>query len=118
MTTFLLVCALVGGGVVVLQLVLGLLGLDHGDVPHDVQIAHVDHTAEHAAQDAHAAGHALHLTSLRALAAGLAFFGLTGYGLLRAGWSAGGAVGLALVAGAVAVVVVAVLLRLLLRFES
>jgi hypothetical protein len=121
MTTFLLVCALVGGGVVVLQLVLGLLGLGHGDVPHDVQIAHVDHTAEHAAQDAHDAhdaGHALHLTSLRALAAGLAFFGLTGYGLLRAGWSAGGAVGLALVAGAVAVVVVAVLLRLLLRFES
>jgi len=108
MTTFLLVCALVGGGVVVLQLVLGLLGLDHDAVPHDVHVhVHVGH-AGHAADAAH---HGLHLTSLRALAAGLAFFGLTGYGLLRAGWSAGGAVALALVA-------VAVLLRLLLRLES
>jgi hypothetical protein len=112
MTTFLLVCALIGGGVVVLQLVLGLLGLDHDDVPHDVHVhVHVGHSAD-------AAHHGLHLTSLRALAAGLAFFGLTGYGLLRAGWSAGGAVALALVAGAVAVVVVAVLMRLLLRLES
>ena len=113
MTTFLLVCALVGGGVVVLQLVLGLLGLAHNDVPHDVHV-HVGHGAD----AAHHGVHSLHLTSLRALAAGLAFFGLTGYGLLRAGWSAGGAVALALVAGAVAVVVVAVLMRLLLRLES
>jgi hypothetical protein len=110
MTTFLLVCALVGGGVVVLQLVLGLLGLDHSDVPHDVHVGHLGHAGhDH---------HGLHLTSLRALAAGLAFFGVTGYGLLRAGWGAGSAVALALVAGAAAVVVVAVLLRLLLRLES
>jgi hypothetical protein len=113
MTTFLLVCALVGGGVVVLQLVLGLLGLDHDDVPHDVHV-HVGHPTD----AAHHGLQSLHLTSLRALAAGLAFFGLTGYGLLRAGWSTGGAVALALVAGAAAVVVVAVLMRLLLRLES
>lgn len=113
MTTFFLVCALMGGGVVVLQLGAGLLGLDH-DAAH---AGHPDHGG-HAGHADHDGLHSLHLTSLRALAAGLAFFGLTGYGLLRAGWGAGTAVLLALGAGLVAVVVVALLMRLLLRLET
>src|SRR4051794_12021696 len=104
MSTFFLACALLGGGVVLLQLAATLLGLDHGG-PHD---AHAPHDA----------AQGLHLTSLRALSAGLAFFGLTGYGLLRGGWGIPAVLGLSAAAGVAALVVVAVLLRLMLRLES
>ncbi|AHG88420.1 hypothetical protein J421_0883 [Gemmatirosa kalamazoonensis] len=105
MPTFFLACALLGGGVVLLQLVATLLGLDHD--AHDLHAPH-----------AHDAAQGLHLGSLRALSAGLAFFGLTGYGLLRAGWGTPAVLGLSVVAGVAALVVVAVLLRLMLRLES
>jgi hypothetical protein len=107
MTTFYLACALVGGGVVVLQLVAGLLGLGH-DAPHDL----------HAGHAGSGASSGLQLTSLRALSAGLAFFGLTGYGLLRSGWRVVPVTALALGAGLGAMMVVAMLLRLMLRLES
>ena len=110
MPTFFLVCALVGGGLVLLQLATGLLGVDH-DGPHDLH-------AGHAGGDHDGSSHGLQLTSLRALAAGLAFFGLTGYGLLRAGGSAWLVLLLAAVAGGVALVAVAFLLRAMLRLES
>jgi len=110
MTTFFLVCALVGGGIVVLQLAMGLLGLDH-DGPHEM---HPGHGA--AGHDGAASG--LQLTSLRALAAGAAFFGLTGWGLARSGWPPWLVALLALGAGFVAMLVVAILLRSMLRLES
>jgi hypothetical protein len=105
LSTVILLCALLGGGVVVIQLAATLLGVDH-DAPHDVPAGGAG------------LGEGLEFTSLRALAAGTAFFGLTGWGLLRAGWAAWLVVAGALVAGAVAAVAVAVLMRLLLRFES
>lgn len=108
MSTFFLVCALVGGGLVVVQLVAGLFGLDH-EAPHEL---HVGHDADHGA------GGGLQLTSLRALAAAVAFFGITGYGLLRAGWSLWLVALLALIAGGVALVAVAFALRAMLRLES
>lgn len=110
MPTFFLVCALVGGGLVVVQLATGLLGFDHAG-PHEL---HAGHPA-----DAHgAAASGLQLTSLRALAAGAAFFGLTGFELLRAGWAAWLVALLAVGAGLVAMLVVALLLRTMLRFET
>jgi hypothetical protein len=108
MTTFFLVCALVGGGVVVLQLATTMLGLDH-DGPHDLHAHPVG---------AAGVGEGLHFTSLRALAAGLAFFGLAGWGLLRAGWPAWLVLVVALGAGLAAVLAVALLMRTLLRLES
>ena len=113
MSTLYLVCALVGGGLVLVQLVLGLLGLDH-DAPHDVHVDHGGHAGAH--HDGAATG--LHLASLRALAAGVAFFGLTGYGLQRAGTAGWLALVAALAAGGVALVIVALLLRAMLRLES
>jgi hypothetical protein len=113
MPTFFLACALLGGGVVVLQLVLSLIGLGH-DGPHDLHV-HAEH-APHASSDGALAG--LQLTSLRALSAAVAFFGLAGYGLSSAGASPWLALPVAVVAGAVALFAVALLLRLLLRFES
>jgi hypothetical protein len=105
MSTFFLVCALLGGGVVVIQLGATLLGFDH-DAPHDLH-----------AGAAHL-GEGLNFTSLRALSAGLAFFGLAGYALLRAGWAAWLVLVLAAVTGLAALVAVAFLMRLLLRLES
>jgi hypothetical protein len=116
MSTLYLVCALVGGGLVLVQLVLGLLGLDH-DAPHDVHVDQGGH-AGHAGAHHDGASTGLHLASLRALAAGVAFFGLTGYGLQRAGTAGWLALVAALAAGAVAVVIVALLLRAMLRLES
>jgi len=107
MATFLLVCALLGSGVVVIQLGASLLGFDH-DAPQDAD-AHAGH--------AHL-GEGLNFTSVRALSAGLAFFGLVGYGLLRAGWAAWLALAVAAGAGLIAIVAVAFLMRMMLRLES
>jgi len=118
MSTLYLVCALVGGGLVLVQLVLGLLGLDH-DAPHDLHVDHDGHAgAGHGAAPHDGAATGLNLASLRALAAGVAFFGLTGYGLQRAGTAGWIALGAALAAGGVALVIVALLLRAMLRLES
>ena len=105
MATFFLTCAALGGAILVLQLALGLLGLCHGDLP-----------------DAHhgdgAASEGLALRSIRALSAGLAFFGLGGLAGMRLGfgWPVGLLAGVG--AGAIAALGTAVLMRWFLRFES
>ena len=84
LSTVYYVCALAGGALLVLQFLLGLLGLEHHDF--DLDSGHL-----HAADT-------LNLLSVRAVAAGLAFFGLLG--MLTQAW--GGGAGLALVVAAVA----------------
>ncbi len=81
MTTLFLWCAIIGGTVLVFQLVAGFVGLEYGH-------AHDGHFGDGATEG-------LNLLSVRSIAAGLAFFGLIG---LAAG-SFGSVV--ALVAGAV-----------------
>jgi hypothetical protein len=106
LSTFFLTCALLGGAVLVTQLVLGLLGAGHhGDAGHfHIGDAHFEQ--------------ALDLFSVRALAAGLTFFGLIGLGVLGLGlpallaWPAG------IVAGVLAALGVAYLVRSLLKFEQ
>jgi hypothetical protein len=104
MNTFFLVCALLGGGTLLLQLVLGIFGLvdHHGDFGHHEGSA--------------TAG--LDLFSVRALAAGLAFFGVGGmFGAwLGLGTWLGIPVGLA--TGAAAMTGVAATLRAMARLES
>jgi hypothetical protein len=115
--TFFLACAAVGGVVLVVQLVLGVLGLGHGahDAPGDVShdLAH-DPSHEHPTHGS--AG--LNLLSVRGLAAGLAFFGLAGAAALAGGRPLGLAVGLGLASGLAAAVAVALLMRAMLRLES
>jgi hypothetical protein len=104
-STIFWVCALVGGGFVLLQALLGLLGLG----AHELDL---DHDGE-----VHA-GDALNLLSVRAIAAGLCFFGLTG---LAAGeWGLGGALALplALVAGLAAALAVALAMRAMRGMET
>jgi len=98
------ICALAGGGFVLLQAILGLLGLGEHDVVDDHGELH--------------AGDALNLLSVRAIAAGLCFFGLTG---LAAGeWGLGTLLALpfALAAGFAAAVVVALTMRAMRRMET
>lgn len=103
MTTLFWICALVGGGFILLQSVLGLLGLGDGDVDDG--------------GDLHA-GDALDLLSVRAMAAAVCFFGLTG---LAAGeWGLGTllAVPVALAAGITAAFAVAMAMRGMRRMET
>jgi hypothetical protein len=96
---FFLACALLGGAVLLLQLLFGLAGA-HGmghDGSHDV------HDHEHASEG-------LHLFSVRALSAGLASFGATGLGVYALGGGALLAVPLA--------VSVAMVLRAMLKLED
>jgi len=107
---FFLVCAVFGGGVLLLQLALGLFGL--GD--HDA--GHLDAAHEHNG-DSDARG-GLHLFSVRSCSAGLAFFGLTGLAALHAQWPLWLALPVAVAPALLAMALVAYLMRSLLRLES
>ncbi len=104
MTTLYWICLLLGGGIVVLQFGASLLGLDH-DAPHD-GFGHGP------------ASEGLQLFSLRALSAGVAFFGVGGLAGLRLGWPGFLAVGAGLAAGAAAAVGVSVVMRGMQKLEG
>ena len=93
--TAFLVCAIAGGAILLLQFLLGLVGMDHGDL-FGVDLSDL-HTSD-----------ALELLSVRSIGAGLAFFGLIG--LLVLSW--GGAAWMALPAGIAAGVTTAGVLAL------
>jgi membrane protein implicated in regulation of membrane protease activity len=103
MSTFFLTCALLGGVVLVAQFIMGLLGADHMDHGH--------------AGHAHL-GEGLDLFSVRALSAGLTFFGLVGLGQMSLGLNGVLALPLSVAAGAGAAFGVAYLVRSLLKLEQ
>jgi hypothetical protein len=102
--TLFLVCAVVGGGILLLQLLLSLFGL--GD--HDVLGFHLDGSV----------GDALELLSLRVLAAAAAFFGFAGMVVQQRGGGDGAALAAGLLCGAAAGGGVAAVMRAMKRAES
>ena len=107
MSAFFLTCALLGGGLLVLQIVLsalGIIGELHG--AHDV---HHSHGAPH---------EGLHLFSFRALSAGLAFLGVGGLLGLATPLGILAAIPLALAFGGAAMVAVATATRAMLKLED
>ncbi|HWA56122.1 MAG TPA: hypothetical protein VG692_02655 [Gemmatimonadales bacterium] len=106
MQSFFVVCAILGGAVLALQLVLGLLGI--ADLHHVELASHHDHPA----------AQGLDLLSVRALAAGVAFFGVGGLFGLWLGLGGLLAVPVALVPGGLAMVGVARALRALRGLEA
>ena len=106
MSSFFLVLAVAGGTLMVLQFILGVFGIEH----HDVDQLHAGH-GEHPSEG-------LNLFSVRSLTAGVAFLGLTGWGMLRAGYSLWLALPAALLAGMLASLLVAYVMRSMLRLES
>ncbi len=111
MTTFFLVCAALGGGVLVVQLLLGLLGVvDAG--------GEVDAGSGHNGGSVHIASEGLDLMSVRALSAGVAFFGLGGLTGLATPLGLIAAIPLALIAGTAATFGTAVAMRWMLGFDD
>lgn len=104
MPTLFLVCALLGGGVLVLQLFASVVGLGL-DVDGD-------HHAPHDLADG------LNLLTVRGMAAGVAFFGIAGSGALAAGFGVPLATVAGLLAGGVASVAVALVMRRLRNLET
>lgn len=107
---FFLGCAVFGAVLLVLQLVVGFAGGDS----HLGDALHVHDGAEHGS----AAKEGLDLLSVRALCAGVAFFGLAGAFAESRGLGLVPAVVVGLAAGGAAATGVAALTRQLLRFES
>lgn len=98
-TTFYLTCAAIGGVLLLAQLVLGAVGAEHGDAAHD------------------GAGDGLQLLSVRALSAGVAFFGIAGLSAAVAGLPGWISLPLAVVTGVLAMVGVALLMRSMLGLQ-
>jgi membrane protein implicated in regulation of membrane protease activity len=109
---FFLICAVIGGTVLICQFVLTLVGLGgehmgldaghdfHGDVGHDVHVggAHGAESSGHDAAGSHGSSWLFAVISLRSVVAAATFFGLAGL----AAKSAGQGVGVQLLLGAVA----------------
>ncbi len=105
METLFLACAVLGGAILVLQILLSLLGMDHG-----LGVLHLDLHAD--------AAEGLNLLGVRALSAGLTFFGIGGLAGYATPLGLAAALPLALFMGGGAAVGVAAAMRALLRMES
>jgi hypothetical protein len=126
METVFLVCAIVGGTLMLCQFVLGLLGVGHHDVGgHDVP-ADVSHDIGHDQDTGH--DHADHdhghpswfagVLTVRSVIAALTFFGLAGMVATSRGLERPPALGIAFAAGLAALGVVAFLMRSLGRLRA
>lgn len=101
-----LVCALVGGVILVLQTLLLFLGFDGGDSDFDFDT------------DADIGDGSFSFLSVRAITSFLAFFGLSGLGGIEAGWSAGVTLLVAVLAGGAIMLVVLALMRAQMKLQS
>jgi hypothetical protein len=110
-----LICAGLGGTILIVQLVLNLLGFGHHDAggfgDHDAGFD--DHQATHETQ-----GHAfLGILSFRTIVAAVAFFGLAGIAAGRNGAGTLAAAGIATVAGLAAMCGVAAVMKFFTRLH-
>lgn len=101
MASLFLFCAILGGAVLILQLLLGIFGADHhhGDLTHD-------------------AAEGMNLLTVRSLSGGVAFFGITGSAVLAARGGAFLATLAGLLVGGGVAVGVAALMRRIRSLES
>lgn len=134
MTTVFLLCAIIGGTVLIAQFVLTLIGLGHADldvdVPHDFNVefdgADLGHVGEIGGAadvqdvgDAHYSSTRLFgVMSFRAIVAAITFFGIFGMTALSAGMSPPAQILIAVVGGGVAMYVVGWLMTMLKRLGN
>lgn len=109
MSTIFLVAAAFGGAVLLLQLLLGLIGLGGG---HDISVAHDLGAHDGIVDDG------LQLLTVRGVAAALTFFGIGGMAMLAAGTGNVIASLVGVAAGTAVAFAVAVVMRQLGRLES
>ncbi len=104
MTSVFWICLLLGGGIVVLQLGASLLGFEHDTTNGELGHGPISE--------------GLRLFSLRAVSAGVAFFGVGGLAGMRLGLPAIVAIVMGAVAGVAAAIGIAVAMRGMQRLES
>jgi membrane protein implicated in regulation of membrane protease activity len=109
-----LICAVVGGTILVVQTILLAVGTSHGDADLGHDTVGGDHDVGHDAGDAAF----VKWLSLKTGVAALTFFGLAGLAGQKAGLSAPITLVLALAAGTAALVIVAFLMASLSRLQS
>lgn len=110
MTTFFLTCALVGGVLLLAQLVFGSLSAEHDAAAHDGALTPLHHGA-------HEASSGLQLFSVRALTAAVAFFGIGGLGARSLGAATPLTIIAAVLLGAMGMFGVAVSMRAMLGLQ-
>lgn len=129
MTSFFVLCAVIGGTIMVCQFVLTLIGFGHdvGDMAHDVSVdVHTDVSADaHDGGDAHGDGTGHHgsswlfgIISFRTLVAASAFFGLGGLAADSAGLDLLKQVAIAIASGAGAMFAVHALVKQMARLTQ
>jgi hypothetical protein len=112
-----LVCAVVGGTLLVLQTILVAVGGHHdGDVSGDGDVSHGS-IEGHPTEPSHDAGFFKWL-SLKTVVACLTFFGLGGLAADQAGLAPWGGLAIAILSGSAAIVLVAGLMALMARLQS
>jgi hypothetical protein len=123
LTDVYLVCAVVGGTILVLQTILMALGVSHGDHDFGHDLSHdVGHDMAH--DGAHGPAHEakdsffLKWLSLKTIVACLTFFGLAGLTAEKAGLSPTVGLYVAILSGTAAIVVVGVLMTSLSKLQS
>ena len=117
MYTFFLVCAGVGGTLVLLQFLAGSFGLggDHGDADHpDLDADHDPGAGDHDTGE----GWFLGLLTFRAICAAIAFFGLGGLIAAYYGLEPTAQLGAAVLSGFAALYLVATLMKMLYRLKA
>lgn len=118
MSTLFVICAVVGGAVMLLQFLLTVIGLGGDaldlDLPHDTD-AHFDLDTD----AGHPSGtHVFGVLSLRTITAAAAFFGLGGLGAQSLGWGVWPTIAFAVVCGTGALYAVYWLLQSLRKFNA
>src|SRR5262245_9165659 len=116
MYTFFLVCAGVGGTLILLQFLAGSLGLggDHGDAGHHDIGGHDHGGADHDSDGNWFLG----LLTFRAISAAVAFFGLGGVTAAYYGLPDSGQLATATLSGFAALYLVAALMKMLYRLRA
>ena len=125
METIYLLCATIGGTILVVQTIMLAIGGGHGDGDFDagdLHDGHFDGHVDHGHGADHGADHAgdtfLKLLSFKTLVAFVTFFGLGGLACLQAGLSNVPSLAIALGAGFLALYLVAYLMTAMSRLQS
>lgn len=117
MDTVFLICAVLGGALLVCQLLAGLAGFG-GDHDTDHDSGGGDHDHDHARDGGHAGSWFLSLLSVRTVSAALAFFGLGGMVALKSGAEDLAALGIAIGSGFGALYIVAQIMKSLSKLKA
>ena len=122
MTHLFLVCAVVGGTLLVCQFLLSLFGIgDHGADGHDAHFEHGGHDhghGDHGHGNSSASAWLFSLLTFRSVVSAMTFFGIAGMAATRADWSRPATLVGAAAAALVTMLLVAAMMRSVVKLQS